>query len=1726
MDGWMEVCGKYLILSSPCSPPSGPPTSKNSEKRVHERRERRHQLLTNLRLSDRRMMEVIVYSSQSEVAVRSVELVDVDKENLLDVVQSAVGDHIRLYRPLVEQGLWSKGIGAVTGGTMSWRRLCERFLSEITDEDDAAALLETAAPFAVAILDDTEMIISPMRYDSDRSSCSSCGHTTMLALTEDSGGFLKRQRFASLKEYEETRTCYVEALRSARRDVDKLRGAQATGLLLNSRDTRRIKTAWAKLWRSTLQQREILATLETAAQTLSRILQGRPYEKKRRGFMALKAYVHLQNALRKGAAVSKIYELFEFQRPDRFRREFYRRWKLLALQSLAVKALFKRCFFSHVSRRTFSKWRSITTKVSSGLCLLNLVLERRHAGRLKTALSRWSAVTKGEIQREVTCEARQRAFESHYRSLEIMATQKCKSRRFLMWKRLTVIGKVAARSFIGIEKRLRTKKLRATVRKWRDVVDSEASRKRAVHRVASRVTHRKALGAWNAWREQSQQKHKVETSLRRVATYARRTRRDDQRRAMAAWRRGVSARTRENTAKRIFSSLVAASVHRDLKVIATRFRAWASRARDLRKAELVRRCVLVIGACGVAQCNRLRVLGRALALWKSKFQAYDRQLKAALRVAVMMKRCRLMTAWRTMLTSTKRTATISEFFDRRQQRVHRRLLRTALSKLRTAVHQGAKVDRATKTFVKCALGPSFRKWSDLSSSLKHQDHRSRVLTRILRRNQKKTVDVAFRTWRTAVTRRGVFLQKLERGLRKIRKYQERTALMKWRVSLFAILGRDAALQKLVNRKISDAVCTAWLKWLDVVDDKRDETRRLAGLASAIRKCGLAKGLERWRLVAEDIDRCERTRSILRRVCRRAVRPALYRSFRKWNNTGGGLQLALVAQGVQILKGVAKLRRRSSLARGFSGFVAHRDRQDALVRVDRLVTRRLLSTALRQWSPPDSSLRDRCARTTMARLFQKRIARRWQQWRLAVVESQKNRLVLSRALRRRPTRGVGEAFRKWNIAALKRARVLEKMRAFNYVAVLKQRRAFDAWSRSQLAADRLAVCGSSRAKRCLRDAVYRWRTAVDAQKIAIRGLRRIAGITAKRDRGRAFLLWTAKVQSLDHEQNVLIRALRSWRRRKVQRGFRSLEANVDFRRQRDRVLERTLRRRRSRRTSLALETWRRRTILARRLVRVLHFGTKAIQWTALRRWRDVLLRGRTRARLGSILQRLAVANVRTALRVWRDVAMQRKAVIARKELVTTQQMAAIQRVAAIFSGVQKLAVAGALGMWRSTVRYETALKCRSLRAILRKAAQRNKVTALSMWRRRVRLGEVLGGILVSIQRRQMAVRFESWLVETRLEAMANGLMTKLGERWARVRLWTAWARWRHQDRRLRVGRLQCGQFKKVLCRDMARRKAASFLTWRNVVKSEDEQRASKRRLTERRLAELKHLGRSLATNFSRDAFRIWKAVILETRRKETTLAKAVAIVAMAASRRDLLKKGFRALQLSKTKAVAVLARTLDLIETKAMARGFRLWQLGAVTVSRTRAMHNRGAPLVISAVSRCVMRRAFSRWESRTVTLACRDLAARTLVDVARANDQKPVSRAFALWRRQITLDSVRPLQLRLAAASGALATITDRVEKKAAGAAVKRAFATWRTALLHALGARILAVSLSAAADALKSVAFDTWSGAIERRKHAQFQLWINIERRILHRAWLHWSTHVEVARELSALQYVPLFFF
>ena len=135
----------------------------------------------------------------------------------------------RVFRPLVEEPLWSRGIKAVGAGRLEWDRLRDRYL-----DDEFAEFRPGRDRFLVVECDEP---YTPKRRSSQVSPPSSIEASSPIKPLPESPrhfddrqtAILERATSAWLKRSEAASPAggrYVAALRQARHDVDRLRAAR------------------------------------------------------------------------------------------------------------------------------------------------------------------------------------------------------------------------------------------------------------------------------------------------------------------------------------------------------------------------------------------------------------------------------------------------------------------------------------------------------------------------------------------------------------------------------------------------------------------------------------------------------------------------------------------------------------------------------------------------------------------------------------------------------------------------------------------------------------------------------------------------------------------------------------------------------------------------------------------------------------------------------------------------------------------------------------------------------------------------------------------------------------------------------------------------------------------------------------------------------------------------------------------------------------------------------------------------------------------------------------------------------------------------------------------------------------------------------------------------------------------------------------------------------------
>ena len=150
----------------------------------------------------------------------------------------------RVFRPLVEEPLWSRGIKAVGAGKIEWDRLRERYLDDEFDEfrpgRDRFLVVECDEPYTPKRRSSQ---VSPPSSIEASSPIKPLPESPALHFDDRQTAILERATTAWINRTEATSPTggrYVAALRAARHDVDRLRAARTVAGVLEDGDVRRI----------------------------------------------------------------------------------------------------------------------------------------------------------------------------------------------------------------------------------------------------------------------------------------------------------------------------------------------------------------------------------------------------------------------------------------------------------------------------------------------------------------------------------------------------------------------------------------------------------------------------------------------------------------------------------------------------------------------------------------------------------------------------------------------------------------------------------------------------------------------------------------------------------------------------------------------------------------------------------------------------------------------------------------------------------------------------------------------------------------------------------------------------------------------------------------------------------------------------------------------------------------------------------------------------------------------------------------------------------------------------------------------------------------------------------------------------------------------------------------------------------------------------------------------
>lgn len=668
------------------------------------------------------ILELILYQESSEIALKMADigLSELAKggpsiTSARDKICNALGllddDEVRLYRPLVEKALWTKGVNAVSTGTMSWPRLCDRFLAEVVDDDEVEALLRgtswSAPRFGVVIVPTTGHLtdeepstpppkqstayqLSPASTVSEivpatnapryvhmqsRRPAASSGRQLLeratnrwqeargreeeddlledvekrsvlsSSLVESGHGLVRRLR--AHHDEDESRQCYVEALRRARRDVEKLRGAQQAATLVAERDERRTKRAWRRWTRAGEQIRQRRTSRLRGVKALALAAARLERRDAWRALQTMKATAAAKRAARRGSAVSSLKGVGRRRQARAMVRAFG------ALRSAVVDAVRRRSFALQWALRfakgmlttAFTIWRKMTEferrRQSTSVKLL------RRLARSSTFAAWHLWLCRLDEQRELA--ERRKVFAVAARTLARYLRRNIAA-AFSQWHEsrtsFAALIRISAAHCLATSRRRNARLLSVCFRNWQREVARSArhvAEKHYFSAVVLRATQRKVRAAWNTWVEEDKRLSAIAhyfSSLCRgpLSSYFKRA-------ALAKWRRAVAMQDKQKRVATILRAVlrdIDTSGRSLLKCALSKLRINALCAASLHKSK---HAIVAFGSWSVAARIRVYLVSQAWARFRSFTSVKCAQAAAAKHTVTRLVRSTRYSAW-------------------------------------------------------------------------------------------------------------------------------------------------------------------------------------------------------------------------------------------------------------------------------------------------------------------------------------------------------------------------------------------------------------------------------------------------------------------------------------------------------------------------------------------------------------------------------------------------------------------------------------------------------------------------------------------------------------------------------------------------------------------------------------------------------------------------------------------------------------------------------------------------------------------------------------------------------------------------------------------------------------------------------------------------------------------------------------------------------------------------
>lgn len=970
---------------------------------------------------------------------------------------------------------------------------------------------------------------------------------------------------------------------------------------------------------------------------------------------------------------------------------------------------------------------------------------------------------------------------------------------------------------------------------------------------------------------------------------------------------------------------------------------------------------------------------------------------------------------------------------------------------------------------------------------------------------------------------------LKRAVSRMLKFELTCALSRWRWVTHALEHQDAVLSKL--RRVlsffiaSKHIATAWRHWrhvsvlsqVDAVRESYDVAQQVSALKLLSCQCahaGRARVTSAWVAWRQVVREKRAKGSAGQRLILRMRKVSLSAAFYNWKLAAGraASKLACVAK----LRRHAMYRENGSLSRGLRKWLAvaaqHGQERASIGKCLRAMAFRQLNAALRCWR--SSTLRKRTAATTV-----------------------------ERALRRIQTAKLSWALDAWYEVAVEHIALLHK-------TVKRMLRAALA---SAMASLRLAVRSDT------------------LLKTRRQHLRHIVVKNFAQGKATAWRRWVANSAWARYTSRVARTILGRWLYRATLSVWKTFKGAVEAARLRRAMLRRITSHAQIVLLASAIDTWRWTIAIKDEDGALMHTllgqWRRCALWRGLARWRFVAEACVQERLLRRTVSRLVRRLLASGLRKWTSISRAQQTEEYARALQRVRQSGLIKLVVLKCGECTTMRVAEAWRAWHfftmQVAASERIAKTRKIRVLLSILRRRQQLSGFRVLVRFVGMHRTLSRLTMCIRKRQLLAWWRSWtLVVNRTNAVSRRVST-LVRRMQASKVCSAWRRWCQSHRRALCMEREMFMIRAVISRKIRVSKARAWRCWAvdfihstrrfNVEAArKEERRFDLMRLVNIRLAHCAGIMVLGALSTWRD-WTLWakfrsrslRRIAIRLEQKQShfncgrvfmTLRNAVQAARVSELMRQLAEE--RTHVAPAFKLLTACASAFSSGHVRSQSRAWHKWCIvsrdSRLLAERERRGKRAAISTLLDAAAKFCSRHAFTRWEAVALRSSCRELASQRFAEIAkRVTVLRPLGEAFSIWRAvSLTLAranelklaaefAARPFQLRHAACTGALSVVIAAGDRRRNHKASQAAFSVWYRDLAHDKGARLLSVTLSTAYDALMAAAWDTWTGANERRAEFEYRIWKSLERRVVRNAWIHWWTQVEVIRELQSLQWV-----